>query len=140
MAKVRHRTFEMYEFLQEADDALASKSARETKYSLDPDLWRFHRLDVVIKPSGVAHATFKQDSESMDRFEKDLVDLVDLLPNGSRVLMDFEGVNVFDNDAINKLTQFDKSLRSQGSRVVLCNIETEVRESFFPNKPSSPRG
>jgi hypothetical protein len=41
MAKTRHRTFEIFDFLQEASDALASKSARVNTYALDPDMWRF---------------------------------------------------------------------------------------------------
>ena len=33
MAKTRHRTFEIFDFLQEASDALASKSARVHTYA-----------------------------------------------------------------------------------------------------------
>ena len=137
MARTRHRTFEIFDFLQEASDALASKSARVNTYELDPDLWRFCLLDVAIKPSGVVHVTFKQhtDSESklMSDLGGDLVDLAELLTNGSRVLLDFEGVLEFDSDAIIKLSKFHSKLRQKGSQVVLCNLDSSVHASFFPH-------
>ena len=144
MAKTRHRTFELFEFLQEASDALASKSARLKTYTLDPDLWRFHHLDAAIMPSGVVHVTFKQQSDSesqpLSDLGKDLADLAAFLTNGSRVLLDFEGVLAFDSDAIIKLTEFHSKLQNKGSRVVLCNLGSEVRASFFPHlgKDASP--
>jgi hypothetical protein len=135
MAKTRHRTFEIFDFLQEASDALASKSARVNTYALDPDLWRFRQLDSAIKPSGMVHVTFKQDtdSESMSDLGGDLTDLAELLTNGSRVLLDFEGVLAIDSDAIINLTEFHDKLQNKGSRVVLCNLESAVRASFFPH-------
>jgi hypothetical protein len=135
MAKTRHRTFEIFDFIQEASDALASKSARVNTYALDPDLWRFRQLDSAIKPSGMVHVTFKQDtdSESMSDLGGDLTDLAELLTNGSRVLLDFEGVLAIDSDAIINLTEFHDKLQNKGSRVVLCNLESAVRASFFPH-------
>lgn len=137
MAKIRHRTFEIFDFVQEANDALASKAARVITYALDPDLWRFRQLNVAIKPSGVVHVTFKQptdaESESISDLGSDLADLAELLTNGSRVLLDFEGVRAFDAGAIAKLNEFDVKLRHKGSRVVLCNLESAVRASFFPH-------
>lgn len=143
MAKSRHRTFEIFDFVQEASDALASKSARVNTYALDPDLWRFRQLDAAIRPSGAVHVTFKQDteseSESMNDLGKDLTDLAELLTNGSRVLLDFEGVQAFDSDAIIKLTEFQNQLQNKGSRVVLCNLESAVRSSFFPHLSTNSR-
>lgn len=141
MAKIRHRTFEIFEFLQEASQALASKSAREPTYSLDPDLWRFRQLDTVIRSSGVVHVTFKRNAndESKSTIDHvtdlagDLVDLAEQLPNGSRVLLDFEGVQTFNPDAVAKLTEFKSKLQHKGSRVVLCNLEPTVQASFFPH-------
>ena len=137
MAKTRHRTFEIFEFLQEASEALASKSARVNTYALDPDLWRFRQFDTAIQTSGVVHVTFKQHADSKPEtpsdLGKDLADLADLLTNGSRVLLDFEGVLAFDADAIAKLTEFNGKLQNKGSRVVLCNLEPTVRASFFPH-------
>jgi|TARA_B110000495_G_C23004045_1_gene592901 hypothetical protein len=139
MAKTRHRTFEIFDFLQEASDALASKSARVNTYALDPNLWRFRQLDSAIKPSGVVHVTFMQDtdSESMSDLGGDLTDLSELLTNGSRVLLDFEGVPAIDSDAIINLTEFNDKLQNKGSRVVLCNLEPAVRAAFFPHLSSN---
>lgn len=142
IAKIRHRNFEIFDFVQEASDALASKSARVNTYTLDPDLWRFRQLDVAIRPSGVAHVTFKQpslsDADSVDDIGTDLADLAGLLVNGSRVLMDFEGVLEFGTDSIIKLTDFNSKLQTKGSRVVLCNLESTVRDSFFPGRSTNP--
>ena len=142
MAKTRHRTFEIFDFAQEASDALASKSARVNTYALDPDLWRFRQLDSAIKPSGVVHVTFKQDTdaepESMSDLGRDLTDLAELLTNGSRVLLDFEGVLAFDSDAIVQLSEFHSKLQTKGSRVVLCNLESAVRAGFFPPLSTNP--
>ena len=138
MAKIRHRTFEIFDFLQEASDALASKAARPNTFTLDPELWRFRLLDSSINPSGVIHITFKQDadseSESMSDLGRDLADLTELLTNGSRVLLDFEGVPAIDSEAINKLSDFHDKLQHKGSRLVLCNLDSAVRESFFPHR------
>ena len=143
MAKTRHRTFEMFDFVQEASDALSSKSARVNTYALDPDLWRFRQFDTTILPSGVVHVTFKKHTdskpESTSDLGRDLADLADSLTNGSRVLLDFEGVLVFDAGAITKLGQFNVKLQNKGSRVVLCNLEPAVQSSFFPHLSANAR-
>ena len=143
MAKTRHRTFEIFDFVHEASDALASKSARPNTYPLDPDLWRFRQFDTAIQPSGVVHVTFKQHteskSESTSDLGTDLADLAGLLTNGSRVLLDFEGVLAFDPDAIIKLSEFNGKLQNKGSRVVLCNLEPIVQASFFPHLSTDAR-
>lgn len=135
MAKIRHRTFEIFDFLQEASDALASKSARVNTYAIDPSQWSFRQLAAALRPSGVVHVTFKPhtDDESKSRSDlgKDLAELAELLANDSRVLLDFEGVLAFDSDAVITLGEFDGKLRSKGSRIVLCNLEPAVRDSFF---------
>ncbi|KAA1258835.1 hypothetical protein LF1_13590 [Rubripirellula obstinata] len=137
MAQVRHRTFEIFDFEQEASDALATKSARVNTYALDPDLWRFLQLDVTIRPTGVTHVMFKNptmvNAESISELRKDFADLAEHLTNGSRVLLDFAGVTEFDRDAVIKIGEFRVVLQNKGSRVVLCNLDTEARASFFPN-------
>ena len=142
MAKSRHRTFEIFDDLDEASDALASKSAPEHPYSLDPELWRFRQLDVTIRPSGVVHVTFKQEAESQSEesksdstnvFRKDLADLSGWLTNGSRVLVDFAGVSEFAAETISELGEFHKKLKNKGSRIVLCHLGPAVRDSFFPH-------
>jgi hypothetical protein len=141
MAKIRHRTFEMFDFLQEATSALASKSPRVTTDASDPESWKFRQLIAVSKPSGVVHITFQQralsEADSVNDLGEDLADLTGLLVNGSRVLMDFEGVLEFDTDSIIKLTEFNSKLQTKGSRVVLCNLEPTVRVSFFPHRSTN---
>jgi hypothetical protein len=143
MAKIRHRTFEMFDFLQEATSALASKSPRVTTDASDPESWKFRQLIAVIKPSGVVHVTFKQDAlseaDSVNDFGTDLTQLTGLLVNGSRVLLDFEGVLEFGADSIIKLTEFNGKLLAKGSRVVLCNLDPNVRASFFPHESKNAR-
>jgi hypothetical protein len=143
MAKIRHRTFEIFDFLQEATGALASKSARVTTDTSDSESWKFRQLIAVIKPSGVVHVTFKQDAlseaDSVNDFGTDLTQLTGLLVNGSRVLLDFEGVLEFGADSIIKLTEFNGKLLAKGSRVVLCNLDPNVRASFFPHESKNAR-
>jgi hypothetical protein len=143
MAKIRHRTFEIFDFLQEATSALASKSARVTTDTSDSESWKFRQLIAVIKPSGVVHVTFKQDAlseaDSVNDFGTDLTQLTGLLVNGSRVLLDFEGVLEFGADSIIKLTEFNGKLLAKGSRVVLCNLDPTVRASFFPHESKNAR-
>jgi hypothetical protein len=141
MAKIRHRTFEMFDFLQEATSALASKSPRVTTDASDPESWKFRQLIAASKPSGVVHITFKQralsEADAVNDLGEDLADLTGLLVNGSRVLMDFEGVLEFGTDSIIKLTEFNSKLQTKGSRVVLCNLEPTVRVSFSPRRSTN---
>lgn len=143
MAKTRHRTFEIFEFVEEASDALASKSARVNAYTLDPDLWRFRHLDAVVTPSGVTHVTFKPatdaESQSLQEFGKDLTDLAEWLTNASRVLLDFDGVQEFGPNAIARLAEFHGKLQHRGSRLVLCNLGPSVHASFFPHLSTNAR-
>ena len=139
MAKIRHRTFEIFDLLLEASDALASKSARANTYAIDPSQWEFRQLVTAIRPSGVIHVEFKPkaDGEASPRncrgsdLSRDLTELAELLTNDSRVLVNFEGVLAFDSDAVIRLGEFDSKLRNKGSRIVLCNLEPSVRDSFF---------
>lgn len=137
MAKIPHRTFEIFDFLQEASDALASKSARVSSSALDADLSNLRQLEANVRPSGVVHVTFQQppstEPESMSGFGNDLADLAKLLTNGSRIMLDFEGVSRFESDAVSKLGDFQGKLKNKGSRVVLCNLEPAVRALFFPH-------
>lgn len=135
MAKIRHRTFEIFDFLLEASDALASKSAGVTTYALDPSRWEFRQLDATLRPSGVIHLTFKPavagQSASRVDLGRDLAELAELLTNNSRLLVDFEGVPAFDAEGVIRLNEFDSKLRNKGSRIVLCNLEPAVRDTFF---------
>lgn len=143
MAKIRHRNFEIFDFLQEASDALASKSACVNAYTIDPSQWEFRELHAELRPSGVVHVTFKRhaydDPKTRSDLAIDLTELAELLANNSRVLLDFEGVLAYDSDSVTKLAEFDSKLRNKGSRFVLCNLESAVRDSFFPRPSTNAR-
>ncbi len=137
MAKYRHRTFEMFDFSDEATCALASKSTRPAAYVDDPESWAFQHL-VALRRAGVIHVKFKQRkrlaAEFSSQLRTDFWQLADSLVNDSRVLLDFECLSEFGSGCIDELKRFNAKLQSKGSRVVLCNLEPAVRASFFPNR------
>ncbi len=136
MAKYRHRIFEMYDFLDEAISALAPRSTDQETNSPDPQLWSLRQLNALLV-AGVTHAKFKDSNEDQGDFvkelSKDFSQLVDLLPNNSRVLLDFEGRDQFCPDSIEALAFFKRKLQSKGSQLALCNLGPSVRGSFFPS-------
>lgn len=137
MAKYRHRTFEMFDFLQEATQALLSKSRRASLVHTDANLWTFQRLE-VSQTDSVIHVTFKQleqdSGTALEELSKDLNLMASSLDIDSQVVMDFEGLHEFCPESIAQLAVFSRRLQSKGSRLTLCNLEPEVRESFFPKR------
>ncbi len=136
MAKYRHRTFEMYDFLDEAISALAPRSTDAETKSADPELWTLNRFN-ALRVAGVTHVKFKtpggENEETVGDLSKDFSQLVESLPNDSRVLVDFEGQDEFCPDSIEALSFFKRKLQSKGSQLALCNLEPGVRACFFPN-------
>ncbi len=127
----------MFDFLQEATQALLSKSSRPSQVKTDANLWSFQRLR-VSQTDGVIHVTFKldeQDSTSaLDDLVKDLNLMAKSFDTDSQVVLDFEGLQAFCPDSIAALAVFGRRLQSKGSRMSLCNLEPSVRESFFPQR------
>lgn len=78
-------------------------------------------------------------AETLTEFREDLQQLTQNLPLSSKVLLDFERVKNFCADSIQSIVDFDKRLRYKGNRVVLCCINSEVLESFFPPRTSEKR-
>ena len=142
MAKYRHRTFEMFDFPDEATLALASKSTRTTTESDDPASWTFQQL-TASRAASVTLVKFKKpkcsDAESEGELREDLSQLADLLVNDSRVLLDFEGLHEFSSSSIDALALFNRKLQSKGSRIALCNLEPAVQASFYPNRKEDAR-
>ena len=140
MSKYRHRTFEMFDFSDEAAAALASKSTRTVEDSIDPESWSLQHL-VASRSAGVVHLRFKESeglgSEFSSGLRKDLSLLADLLVNDSRVLLDFESLHEFCPRCVDELELFNARLRSKGSRMSLCKLEPAVRAAFFPNRSGS---
>jgi hypothetical protein len=137
MAKYRHRTFEMFDFLQEATQALLSKGRRPSLVKTDANLWTFLRLN-VSQTDNVIHVTFKpvvQDAATaLEDLGKDLNLMANSLGIDSQVVLDFEGLHEFCPESIALLAVFSRRLQSKGSRLTLCNLEPSVRESFFPQR------
>ncbi len=142
MAKYRHKTFEMFDYPDEAMSAMASKSPRREVPADPPEPWACQHL-VVSRSAGVTHIKFASESrvgpEIRRELRADLTRLADLLVNDSRVLLDFESLREFDSECIDELERFHAKLRSKGSQMVLCQLQPAVRESFFPHRREPER-
>ena len=135
MAKCRHRIFEMYEFHDEAIGALTPKIARPVTEASAPESWSFKHL-AVSRSACVTHVKFKRSQtfgeETVSDLREDFAQLADKLVRDSKVLLDFAGVKSFWPASIDTLVLFNKKLRNNGSRIVLCCLDPAVRDSFFP--------
>ena len=134
MAKYRHRIFEMYEFRDEATRALTPKSARPVTEATAPESWTFKHL-AVSHSASVAHVQFKRaqafGEETANDLRVDFSQLADKLVRDSKVLLDFGGVKSFCAAAIDELILFNQKLRTKGSRIALCSLDSSVQQSFF---------
>ncbi len=139
MAKYRHRTFEMFDFKEEAVAALTLRSSPPLSESEDPESWEFQRLS-ASQLGGVIHVRFQESNVEGDEMRRELrndfVHLTELVPNDSRVLLDFEGVSEFDAGCIEALSLLELKLKSKGSRMALCQLGDDVQTAFFPNRVS----
>ena len=135
MAKYRHRIFEMYEFRDEAVQALTPKSERFGTETDTPETWTFQYLD-VSRAARVTHVQFKNaqafGEETLNDLRQDLGQLAERLSRDSKVLFDFTGVESLDAASLEALALFNQRLRMKGSRMVLCSLAPAVRECFFP--------
>jgi hypothetical protein len=135
MTKTRHRTFEIFDSADEAKGALASKATISVSQAADPQSRSLRHLN-VSHSAGIAHVKFsKKEYPPADRlrdFRDDLAELADGLTNGSRVVLDLEGLREFGAESIAELESFNQKLRVKGSRFVLCNLEQQVQAAFFP--------
>jgi hypothetical protein len=135
MAKVRHRTFEMYDFRAEAVAGLIPKSARLETTNLDPELWTFRTLDVALCENVISvqfePAEYDEEAHECD-LQADLINLADKLTNNSKVLMDFSGVESIGAKSIAAIEVLEGRLKHKGSRIVLCCLGPVAREAFFP--------
>jgi len=144
MAKYRHRIFEMYEFRDEAIQALTPKSERPVTEVFAPDTsspesWNFKYL-AVSRPGSVTQVQFTKaqsfGEETLGDLRDDFAQLADKLGKNSKVLVDFTGVESFSSQCIDALALFNQKLRTKGSRIALCCLDTATRESFFASRTS----
>ena len=140
MAKRRHRVFELYDFRDEAFQALVPKSASPVSEAAVPKALNCKYLTASLT-TGVTHVEFKGAQnfreETASDLNKDFALLSASLDLDSKVLLDFTNVESFCSANIDMLILFNKSLRHQGSRVVLCCLDVEVSKCFFPNATTS---
>lgn len=140
MAKCRHRSFEIYEYRDEATQALTPKVARPVLEGTAPEAWTFKHL-AVSQSDCVTHVQFKNGQtfggETALELRDEFVQLSDRLVRDSKVLFDFDGVESFCEVSINALDLFNRQLRSKGSRIALCCLDSSVLQSFY--KGSSGR-
>ena len=138
MAKVRHRTFEMFENYSEAARSLESKSAqRVVEQSHETGEVSTFQCLTASRDASVIQVTFLSSNHSEDNvrdLRADFAKLANSLVNDSRVLMDFEGLENFCARSVNELGLFLRKLQSRGSRMALCNLGPAVKASFFPNR------
>jgi len=134
MAKIPHRTFEIYESREEATRALTPKSEKVATESSTPESWTFEHL-AVSRSAGVTHVQFTGakdfGQETVAGLREDFAQLADKLGMDSKVLVDFTGVVLFSAGFIDALAAFSKKLRTKGSRIALCCLAHAARESFF---------
>ena len=135
MAKYRHRIFEMYDFHDEAVRALTPKAGSPVTEAIKSEPWDFKIL-AASQSENVTHVAFKQTQphkdDAVSELRKDFAQLTDKLAVGSKILLNFRGLNLFSTDSIDTLVSFNKNLRHKGSRMVLCCLDPAVRNSFFP--------
>jgi len=135
MAKYPHRTFEMYDFRDEAVSALTPKAASPVTEAIKSEFWNFKCL-AASQSANVTLVGFKQDQPSKEDIvgdlHKDFAQLTNKLGIGSKILLDFTGLDSFSPAAIDLLVSFKTHLRHKGSRIVLCCLDSAVRNSFFP--------
>jgi anti-anti-sigma regulatory factor len=134
MAKYRHRIFEMYDFRDEAAQAIAPRSEKLATEATAPESWTFTHLD-VSRSAGVTLVQFKEQQslgeETFSDLRDDFLRLADKLGRDSKVLVDFTGVTSFSAAAIDALALFNQKLQTKGSRIALCSLDPATRESFF---------
>lgn len=132
----------MFDFAEEAKSALTSKSAHPKSNTDDPQSWSFRHL-AASQSAGIVHLKFTKTeylgAGTVSELRNDFSELAGTLVNGSRVLLDFEGLLQFGTKSIADLANFNKKLQAKGSRIVLCNLNPAVQASFFPQRSTNER-
>ena len=134
MAKYRHRTFEMFDFYDEAVSTLKVRP-REMQRVSGIETNTLEHL-IVTEHEKIVRITFEpvclDTPPSTCIYRDDFSQLADLLPNDSRVIVDFDGVTEFPTSSLETLEMFYRRLKSKGSRLVLCNLDPNVKSAFYP--------
>lgn len=136
MAKRLHRTFEIFDFRDEALRALTPKSVSPVTDSALPKSSTYNYL-AISHLAAVTHVEFKRSQalgeETASDLSKDFAQLAANLAIDSKVLLDFSNIKSFCAANVDELVLLNKGLRHKGSRVVLCCLDSEAIEHFYPN-------
>lgn len=136
MAKRPHRIFEIFDLHDEALHALTPKSVSPVPNSTLTKSSSYKHL-VVSRSEAVIHVEFEKSldlgEETASDLSKDFGQLASNLDLDSKVLLDFSNVKSFCVANVDALVLFNRGLRHKGSRVVLCCLNAEVSEHFYPN-------
>lgn len=134
MAKYRHRIFEMYDFRDEAVEAVKPNSAKAVTDSSVPVSGTFRHLS-VSRCDNVTLVQFRDlttaDNKIAAHLRDDFHELAENLGRDSKVVLDFSGIDLFEPACGRELQQLSKKLQMKGSRIVLCSLSPNVRASFF---------
>jgi anti-anti-sigma regulatory factor len=124
----------MYDFRDEAVDAIRPNSAKAVADSTVPESWTFRHL-VVSRSDNVTIVQFNcltaANNEVVALLRDDLQQLAEKLERDTKMVLDFSGVDTFQPACCLELYRLSKKLQMKGSRMVLCSLSPSVRESFF---------
>jgi hypothetical protein len=143
MAKYRHRIFEMYDFRDEAVDAVTPRSVNPlARPAVAPTIesWDLAHLSATRSGSVVRVQFDGTDSfgdESVAELRADFAQLAENLGRDSKLVLDFTGVKAFSPAHIDAIALLGQRLQTKGSRIVLCCLAPAVRDSFFDRTASN---
>ncbi len=137
MAKYRHRLFEMFDFHDEACDALSTKGDTGSMPPVVP--WEDAKLSylTVQYENGLTKVSFlPMDASENDTrdYRNDIAVIASQVTRNNKLLFDFSGVHTFSDTAIAALGNLSNTLRHKGSRIVLCCLSDSAKACFFPVK------
>ena len=69
------------------------------------------------------------DAANIEGLGDELFELVET-DHRKRMLLNFTGVEFLSSAALNKLIILDKKVKSQGGKLVLCDLRQEIKEVF----------
>lgn len=126
----------MYDFHDEARDALASKEDALSMQEAFEFQDAIFSCCALVHEAGIAVVRFENSSRQskVPDYRGDFAKLTEALPRNSKVLFDFSGVEDFHSASIEALGNLSHKLRNKGSRIVLCCLQPKVKEAFFPAK------
>lgn len=133
MPKYSHRTFEMFDFYDEAASTLKMRPRHAFRVKSEAAM-QFEQLKIE-QTDDFVQITFTRgdfgDDQPTVHLAAELTRLAALLHNDCRVLLNFEGVEQFSVASVDRLKVFYQRLKSKGSRLLLCNLNSEVKSSFY---------